>query len=116
LFAKRSSSTVLASRNLEKGKPAAAQRKAAAGKGERSTAAKRKAPLAGAKPKLLSHCFTKYVKVTFLRGASLHPLPPVESKHPNTRYFHIHEDDQLDEELVAGWIRRASELPGEPLF
>ena len=23
------------------------------------------------------HCFTKYVKVTFLRGASLRPLPPV---------------------------------------
>jgi hypothetical protein len=46
---------VLASRNLRsKGKPAAARRKGAAGKGERSTAAKSKAPLAGAKPKLLS--------------------------------------------------------------
>jgi hypothetical protein len=28
----------------------------------------------------------------------------------------VDEDDQLDEELVAGWIRQASELPGEPLF
>ena len=27
------------------------------------------------------HCFTKYVKVTFLRGASLRPPPPVTSKH-----------------------------------
>ena len=62
------------------------------------------------------HCFTKYVKVTFLNGASLRPLPPVESKHQNVRYFHIHEDDQIDEELVANWIRQASELPGENLF
>ncbi len=62
------------------------------------------------------HCFTKYLKVVFLRGTSLRPLPPVESKDPNTRYFHIHKDDQLDEELVASWIRQASELPGDPLF
>ena len=62
------------------------------------------------------HCFTKYVKVVFLRGTSLRPLPPVESKDPNTRYFHIHEDDQFDEELVASWIKQASELPGDTLF
>ena len=61
---------------------------------------------------LAFHCFTKYVKVTFLRGTSLHPLPPVESKDANTRYLHIHEDGQFDEELVAIWIRQASELPG----
>jgi hypothetical protein len=58
------------------------------------------------------HCFTKYVKVTFFRGTSLRPLPPVQSKDPHTRYFHIHENEQLDEELVASWIRQASELPG----
>ncbi len=58
------------------------------------------------------HCFTKYVKVAFFRGASLRPVPPVESKDKDTRYFHIHEDDQLDEELVASWIRQASEQPG----
>ncbi|MBP1887642.1 DUF1801 domain-containing protein [Sinorhizobium mexicanum] len=61
---------------------------------------------------LAYHCFTKYIKVTFFRGASLSPLPPVESKDKNTRYFHIHEGEQLDEELVASWIRQASELPG----
>jgi hypothetical protein len=61
---------------------------------------------------LAFHCFTKYVKVTFLRGMSLRPLPPVESKDPNTRYFHIYEDGQLDEKLMANWIRQASELPG----
>jgi hypothetical protein len=58
------------------------------------------------------HCFTKYLKVAFFRGASLRPVPPVESKDKHTRYFHIHEGDQLDEELVASWIRQASELPG----
>ena len=62
------------------------------------------------------HCFTKYIKVTFLNGASLRPVPPVESKHEDVRYFHIHEDDQLDEELLASWIRQASELPGERMF
>ena len=159
-------------------KPAATKPKRAAGKGERSTATKSKAPLVGAKPTLLAggnpqiakadgdapvqayiaampgwkrdvgrrldalivrtvpgvhkaikwnspfygiegqgwfltfHCFTKYVKVAFFRGTSLRPVPPGESKNKDTRYLDIHEDDQLDEELVARWIRQASELPG----
>ena len=58
------------------------------------------------------HCFTKYVKVAFFRGTSLRPVPPGESKQKEVRYLHIREDDQLDEELVASWIRQASELPG----
>jgi hypothetical protein len=58
------------------------------------------------------HCFTKYVKVTFFRGASLQPLPPGAFKDKDARGLDIHEDDELDEELVASWIRRASELPG----
>jgi hypothetical protein len=62
------------------------------------------------------HCLTKYVKVAFLNGASLRPLPPVEAKHPNVRYLHIHEDDPIDEQLVANWIRQASQLPGKDLF
>jgi len=32
------------------------------------------------------------------------------------RYFDIHEDDPLDEELLASWIRQASKLPGETCF
>jgi hypothetical protein len=58
------------------------------------------------------HCFTKYIKVAFFRGAALRPLPPVESKDKNTRYLHIHENDPLDQALVANWITQASELPG----
>ena len=62
------------------------------------------------------HCFTKYIKVTFLRGASLRPVPPVASKHEEVRYFHIHEDDQIDDEELAKWILQSAELPGEELF
>jgi hypothetical protein len=58
------------------------------------------------------HCLTKYVKVSFFRGTSLRPVPPDESTQKEVRYLNIHEDDQLDEELVASWIRQASELPG----
>ena len=59
------------------------------------------------------HCFTKYVKVTFFRGASLRPVPPGESKQKDVRYLDIHEDDQLDEARFAGWVTQASQLPGE---
>ena len=65
---------------------------------------------------LAFHCITKYVKVAFLNGTSLRPLPPVESKNEGTRYLHIHEDDQIDGDLVASWIRQASALPGEECF
>ncbi len=62
------------------------------------------------------HCFTKYLKVTFLNGASLHPLPPIESKHSAVRYFHIHENEPFDEEMLTSWINQASDLTGEFLF
>jgi hypothetical protein len=62
------------------------------------------------------HCVTKYVKVAFFSGTSLHPVPPIASKRKHVRYFHIHEDDTLDEKLVASWIRQASKLPGEACF
>jgi len=57
------------------------------------------------------HCLTNYVKVAFLRGASLRPVPPVASKQKNARYLDIHEKDRLDEKLMASWIKQASELP-----
>jgi len=61
------------------------------------------------------HCFTKYVKVTFFRGTSLHPRPPGESKHKEVRYLDIHEDAELDEVQLAAWVKQASQLPGERL-
>jgi hypothetical protein len=58
------------------------------------------------------HCYTKYIKVAFFRGTSLRPVPPGESKHKEVRYLDIREDERLDEDLVASWIRQASKLPG----
>jgi len=43
-------------------------------------------------------------------------VPPVESKHQAVRYFHIHEDEPFDEELLARWLLQASALPGERMF
>ena len=54
------------------------------------------------------HCFARYVKVAFFRGASLRPLPPGESKQKDVRYLDIHEDDEIDEAQLAAWSR----LPG----
>lgn len=62
------------------------------------------------------HCFTKYIKVTWLNGASLRPVPPVASKHEQVRYFHVHEDERPDEALLVSWVEQASALPGEKLF
>jgi hypothetical protein len=59
------------------------------------------------------HCFTKYVKVAFFRGASLRPVPPGESKHRQVRYLDIREDEELDEVQLAAWVTQASQLPGE---
>jgi hypothetical protein len=61
------------------------------------------------------HCFTKYVKVAFFRGALLDPVPPGASKQKDVRYLDIHEDDVLDNEQFAAWVKQASKLPGERL-
>ena len=58
------------------------------------------------------HCFTKYLKVAFFQGVSLKPLPPVESKDKNTRYFHIYEGEKFDTAQFASWAKQASKLPG----
>ncbi len=62
------------------------------------------------------HCMTKYVKVAFFRGAALDPQPPVGSKQPGVRYFHVHEDDEIDERRLADWVRQAAALEGEDCF
>lgn len=61
------------------------------------------------------HGFDRYIKVAFFKGAGLDPLPPVGSKQRDVRYFHLHEDDALDEDQFADWIRQASRLPGEKM-
>ena len=60
------------------------------------------------------HCFTRYVKVTFFRGASLSPVPAGASKHKEVRYLDIYEGE-FDEAQFAAWVKQASQLPGERL-
>jgi hypothetical protein len=58
------------------------------------------------------HCFARYVKVAFFRGASLRPIPPGASKQKDVRYLDIHEGDAWDETRLAAWVKQASRLPG----
>jgi hypothetical protein len=57
------------------------------------------------------HCFTKYIKVAFFRGAGLRPLPPGESKHKGVRYLDVY-DGEFDEAQFADWVKQAAALPG----
>jgi hypothetical protein len=61
------------------------------------------------------HVFDRYVKVAFFKGAMLDPPPPVGSRQKDVRYFHIHEDDLLDEAQFGDWVKQASEQPGEKM-
>ncbi len=61
------------------------------------------------------HVFTRYVKVTFLNGALLRPVPPGSGKDPDSRWVDVHEGE-LDEERMAEWVRQAAALPGWPGF
>jgi hypothetical protein len=61
---------------------------------------------------LAFHVFTRYVKVTFFRGAALRPLPPGPSKDKNTRYLDIYEEPAPDEAQLKSWIEQAAAQPG----
>ena len=60
---------------------------------------------------LSTHVFTRRVRVTFFRGASLQPAPPLAGKDPNERWINIREGE-FDEEQLAEWIRQAAAIPG----
>ena len=57
------------------------------------------------------HVFTRYVKVTFLNGASLDPAPPGSGKDPDARWLDIYVDG-FDEDRMAEWVRQSATLPG----
>ena len=82
-------------------------------------AVKYNSPLYGAADRddwfLSFHCYDRYIKLAFFRGASLRPVPPVESKQAHVRYLHLHEGDALDEAQLVDWVTQASTLPGERL-
>ena len=56
------------------------------------------------------HVFTRYIKLTFFRGTSLEPVPPGGTAN-EARWIDIHEGD-LDEALVAKWVKQAAAIPG----
>lgn len=60
---------------------------------------------------LSTHVFSKYVKVTFLKGSALDPVPPGSGKDPDARWVNVFED-ALDEDQMAEWIQQAASLPG----
>lgn len=61
------------------------------------------------------HCLTKYVKVAFLKGAHLTPMPPGTSKQKDPRYLDIHADALPDEPQFVSWVKQAAQLPGDKL-
>lgn len=62
---------------------------------------------------LAFHVYTRYVKVTFFRGAALKPVPPGGTpKSKDARWIDIHEGDTLDEVRLTTWVRQAAALPG----
>jgi len=61
---------------------------------------------------LTFHVYTRYVKVAFLQGARLNPMPPGSSKDKDARYLDIHESDAIDEKQFADWVKQAAKLPG----
>jgi hypothetical protein len=60
------------------------------------------------------HCFEKYVRVTFFRGASLTPAPEGTSKYPDVRYYDVYQG-ALDEKQFTKWVKQAAKLPGEKM-
>jgi hypothetical protein len=58
------------------------------------------------------HVYTRYVKVTFFKGAALTPLPPGASKHPDVRSVDIREGDAIDEAQWESWLNQAAAIPG----
>jgi hypothetical protein len=61
------------------------------------------------------HCFTHFVRVTFLQGSALDPLPSGTSKVKEVRYLDIKREPPLDEAQFIAWVRQASRLPGTRL-
>jgi hypothetical protein len=41
------------------------------------------------------------------------PFRPLNLPNADVRYFHIHEDEPLDEAQFAAWVKQAKQLPGE---
>jgi hypothetical protein len=58
------------------------------------------------------HCYAKFVRVAFFRGAQLDPLPPGPSKVKDVRYLDVCEG-QLDDVQFGAWVKQAGKLPSK---
>ena len=58
--------------------------------------------------------FAGHVKLVFGRGTSLTPVPPATpiGMGKDSRGVELTSVDEIDEELVASWMRQATALPG----
>ena len=60
-----------------------------------------------------SGAFVGHVKVMFIRGADLKPVPPVKpiAMGKSTRGVELASVDALDEPVLASWMRQAATMP-----
>jgi hypothetical protein len=58
--------------------------------------------------------FAGHVKLTFGRGTSLTPVPPVTpiGMGKDSRGLELESVDDIDEPLLASWMKQAAALPG----
>ncbi|MCY4576367.1 MAG: DUF1801 domain-containing protein [Chloroflexi bacterium] len=56
------------------------------------------------------HVFAKYIKLTFMNGAGLDPIPPGGGKDPDARWIDLYEGD-FDESQLTNWIQQSATLP-----
>lgn len=54
---------------------------------------------------------SKKLKLTFMAGTSLNPVPP-GGKRDDSRWVDIDSVEALDEDLISSWVRQAATLPG----
>ena len=62
-----------------------------------------------------SGAFVGHVKVMFIRGTDLKPVPPVMpiAMGKATRGIELASADDLDEALLASWMQQAATMPFE---
>ncbi|MEO1235826.1 MAG: DUF1801 domain-containing protein [Planctomycetota bacterium] len=65
---------------------------------------------------LSCHCFTEYVKISFLNAGGLQPPPPETSRYEQVRSIHVRERDVPDSKQMTAWVKQASKTPGDKLF
>ena len=56
------------------------------------------------------HVFAKYIRLTFLNGAALDPMPPAGGKDPDARWIDLHEG-QFDDAQLTDWVQQSAALP-----